>query len=131
MATTVFLGLSVLVWLPYGLYCLVNPGYLAQVADVASSSATGTTELRAMYGGLQAAMGVLAGLALVRRELRPHALLAMTVLPAGLFLGRLVGVVLDGRVSGYTGGALAFELLLVVIAGWLFRGQATGRALTT
>ncbi len=60
MAIRVFLGLVALVWLPYGLLCFFQPGFLAGAAGVTSTSATGSTELRAMYGGLQVAIGVLA-----------------------------------------------------------------------
>ena len=69
MATSIFLGLSTLVWLGYGLYCLLDPGYLAQAAGVAAASATGTTEIRAMYGGLQAGIGVIALGGLLRESL--------------------------------------------------------------
>jgi hypothetical protein len=47
-----FLVCSVLVWLPYGIYCFLVPGALADYAGVVGATATGSTELRAMYGGL-------------------------------------------------------------------------------
>jgi hypothetical protein len=50
----IFFALTALVWLPYGIFCFFQPGYLAQAAGVTATSATGTIELRAMYGGLQA-----------------------------------------------------------------------------
>ena len=50
MAARIFLALSALVWLLYGLYCLLVPGSLAEAAGVAATTPTGTTELRAMYG---------------------------------------------------------------------------------
>ena len=54
MATRIFLLLSALLWLPYGIYCWLHPSYLAEAAGVVFQ---GSTELRAMYGGLQAALG--------------------------------------------------------------------------
>ena len=57
MATRIFLLLSALLWLPYGIYCWLHPSALAEAAGVAFQSPTGSTELRAMYGGLQAALG--------------------------------------------------------------------------
>jgi hypothetical protein len=119
MAVRIFLGLSVLVWLPYGIWCVMQPGFLAGAAGVASSTPTGTTELRAMYGGLQAAIGALALCALLRPSLARPALVALVFLPAGLFLGRLAGLGLDGGVSSYTATALVFEAACALWAGWL------------
>jgi len=104
-----FLGFSVLVWLPYGLYLVVQPGFLAGAAGITAGSATGTTELRAMYGGLQAALGLLALAGLLRPALRRTALTTLGTLTAGLGLARALGVVLDGGMSGYTASALVFE----------------------
>ena len=57
MGKRIFLLVSTLVWLPYGIYCFFAPGFLAGAAGVAALSPTGRTELRAMYGGLQAGIG--------------------------------------------------------------------------
>jgi hypothetical protein len=60
MAARIFLAFSALLWLPYGVYCFFDPGFLAGAAGVVSQSPTASTELRAMYGGLQTAIGALA-----------------------------------------------------------------------
>lgn len=106
-----FLAVSALVWLPYGVLCFVTPGLLADVAGVASTSATGTIELRAMYGGLQAALGVLAGAALLRPSLQRPALLTLAFVCGGLFTARLLGALLGADFSSYTMLGLLFELL--------------------
>jgi hypothetical protein len=74
MAARIFLGLSALIWLPYGLYCLFQPGALAESAGVAFTSATGATELRATHGGLQAAIGAVALAGALRPALSRSAL---------------------------------------------------------
>jgi len=112
MATRVFLGLMGLVFFPYGVYCFLAPGVLADAAGVASISATGHTELRAMYGGVQAALGALAALAVVRAELVRPALVAMAFVGTGLFATRITGSTLDHGWSAYTGMALAFEAVI-------------------
>lgn len=114
--TRLFLIANALLWLPYGLYCLAQPGFLAEVGGVAATSPTGTTELRAMYGGLQAAIGCLAVAAVVRRDLVRTALVALAFLAGGLFTGRLCGAFLDGGLSGYTVGALVLESSLTVLS---------------
>lgn len=123
-ATRTFLGANALLWLLYGLYCLADPGFLRGAAGVASESPTGTTELRAMYGGLQAAIGGLALAALLRPSLVRPALVALAVLPAGLFSARVIGVAIDGGLSAYTAAALVLELTLTVVATALARRTA-------
>ena len=103
-----FLVASALVWLPYGLFCLWQPEYLHDAAGVAIASTTGRIELRAMYGGLQAAIGCLALAGVVRAALTTTALTALAFLCSGLFLARVTSSVLDG-VSAYTAFALLFE----------------------
>ena len=109
-ATRAFLGFQVLVWLPYGLLCFFQPTSLADYASVTAGSATATTEIRAMYGGLQTAIGALCGLALWRRELVRPSLVMLFCLCLGLATSRAAGLLLDGSGSGYTLGALTFEI---------------------
>ncbi len=115
-ASRVYLGLSVLLWLPYGLYLIFDPSYLADAAGVVATTPTGSTELRAMYGGLQAAIGVFAGLALFRPVHAPKVYLAVAFLAGGLFSARLLGLLIDGGGGGYTYGALGFEAVYTVVS---------------
>lgn len=94
---------------------------LAEAAGVAATTPTGTTELRAMYGGLQAGIGVLALLATFRRDLIRTALIALGFLAGGLFTARVCGALLDGGLSWYTAGALVLEITLAVVSTGLLR----------
>ena len=125
MATRIFLFLSALLWLPYGIYCFAQPASLAEAAGVAFQSPTGSTELRAMYGGLQIAIGVLAGLAALRPPLVRPALIAIAFLTAGLGSSRLVGALIDGGFSSYTGMGLGFELVSASVALFLLSRERT------
>jgi len=123
MGTRIFLGLSALVWLPYGLYCFFAPASLVEAAGVVGQTATGTTEVRAMYGGLQSALGILLGSAVLRASLVRPALLAVAFATGGLGVARLFGLLLDGGLSSYTGMALAFEFTSAGIAIALLRRE--------
>ena len=112
----IFLALSAAVWLPYGLYCLANPAFLAEAAGVVAGSATGTTELRAMYGGLQAGIGAFALASLWRARWRHAVLLCIAFLCGGLLLARAIGVALDASATSYTVAGLGFEALSVAFA---------------
>src|SRR5262245_42153406 len=105
----VFLALEALVWLPYGLYCLVRPETLLGNAGVGIATPTGASELRAMYGGLQIALGAVCLLGLLRREQARSALLAIGVVTGGLAIARTLGTLIDGGFSSYTATALVFE----------------------
>lgn len=121
--TRLFLAANAVAWLPYGLYCLVAPAQLAELAGVAATTPTGSTELRAMYGGLQAAIGLLALTGALRRDLERTALVAIAFLTCGLFSARTYGALVDGGLSGYTGGAIVFESSLAALSIWLLRQQ--------
>jgi len=106
----IFLGFSAVVWLLYGLYCLAQPSYPVEAAGLAILETTGRIEVRAMYGGLQIAIGAFALSALLRPHWIKPALLMFAFLATGLAVTRLTGVVLDAELSGYTIGALCFEV---------------------
>ena len=118
MGSRIFLALSTLLWLPYGLWCFVAPDFLAGSAGVSFLSPTGSTELRAMYGGLQAAIGALALAGALRAPMRRPALVSLGFLASGLALARLGGVTLDGGLSSYTAVGLAFEIATAGLSAW-------------
>lgn len=118
---TLFLAVSTILWLPYGLYCFAAPSALAGIAGVAATTPTGVVELRAMYGGLQTALGALALVALLRSGLRRSAVLALGTVTAGLASARLAGAVAGGGFSAYTLGGLVVEIVSVVWASALLR----------
>ena len=128
MAERVFLWIMVGVWLPYGIWCFVEPGYLAETAGVASTSPTGSTELRAMYGGLRMGIGALALAAALRRELAGAALLALAFLGGGLGLARITGAAVDDGWSFYTGMGMAFEFLILAASIALLRRRGGAAA---
>lgn len=123
MGRKLFLGLSALVWFPYGLYCFFAPSALAEIGGVTSTSATGTTELRAMYGGLQAALGLMAFAGMQRASLTRPALLTLATVTGGLCSARLLGAFLDGAWSAYTIMGLVFEVGSVLWATSLLRND--------
>src|SRR5262245_7430640 len=121
MIARVFLGLTALVWLPYGIFCFFRPDYLAEAAGVSAITATGTIELRAMYGGLQAGIGAFALAAALRPALVGPALTASCFLFAGLAVTRLLAAIGTGDLTSYTIFALVLEWGSTLLAVWLAR----------
>lgn len=122
--TKAFLIITGVLWLGYGIYLLIAPQALAGIAGVTASSATGMVELRAMYGGLQAAVGVLALLAGVSATWRRQGLAALLFVYAGLGLTRLASAAVTHEFSSYVMGALVFELPSALIAWTLLRKES-------
>ncbi len=127
LAVRIFLGISAVLWLPYGVRCLLDPAVLAEAAGVVATSATGAIELRAMYGGLQIAVGLLALAGALRPALAPHTLVALGAVSAGLGITRLAAAAISGEFASYTLMALALEFTMgvAVLALWRRAQPAT------
>jgi Domain of unknown function (DUF4345) len=100
--TQVFLVANSLFWLPWGLINLIWPkSWAGQVIHGMNvyvlSSAVARTEVRAMYGGLQMAIGIFALLGAFRRKYREPALVFFVLALTGLALSRLGGMVAEGE----------------------------------
>ncbi len=111
----IVLALSGCIFAIYGLMCLANPGVPAGYAGMELAQASASTEVIAMYGGLQTALGVL----LVAWAWRPHlivpALVVILAITAGLALGRASGILRNGA-DAYNLGAIGFEATTAILA---------------
>jgi hypothetical protein len=105
--TQVFLAANSLFWLPWGFICLVRPeawsGEVIDGMEVFDLSGTvARTEVRAMYGGLQMAIGVLALLGAFRPRYRDTTLTFFVIALTGLAACRFAGMVIEGDDSYLT-----------------------------
>lgn len=119
MAERAFFFVSALLWLGIGTYYFIQPGILGEAAGVVATTPTGTTEIRAMYGGAQIGIGLFCAFALMRPALRRPALLMLLFVVGGLGSTRLLGAVLDSSFTSYTGMGLGFEWVTVALCAWL------------
>jgi hypothetical protein len=99
-----FLVANSLIWLPWGLINLVKPeswsGEVVPGIEVYDlSSPVARTEVRAMYGGLQMAIGTAALVGATRDKHRDSALGFFALALTGLSLCRLGGMVVEGESS--------------------------------
>ena len=119
MIARVFLGFQALLFIPYGLYCLVKPGFLEEAAGVSAAGITGTIEIQAMYGGLETAFGVLCALGALQLSMRRPALIAVLFLFTGLAIPRVTLGLMNGDLGGYTLTAMIFESFSALMAFYL------------
>ena len=118
MIARIFLGLQAVLFIPYGIYCLVDPGMLAGSAGLTATTVTGTIELQAMYGGLQVAVGVMCVMGLLRQDCEFVALYALLFLFAGLAVVRVSLGLMRGDFSDYTVIAMIFESASLLFLLW-------------
>ena len=79
----------------FGAACLIRPKSMLERVDVRSKSARGTTELRAMYGGLELGLGAFFAIAAAKPQWRRPALLAQTLGMGAVAASRLGGILRD------------------------------------
>ena len=97
-----FLLLEAVVWLPYGLLLVFAPNFLVTATEsgLVANTPTGMTEIRAMYGGAQAAIGTFCLVARFRHAYAHPALLMLAFLTSGLALARLYQQLLAAPAGG-------------------------------
>ena len=98
-----------LVWLPWGLICIFSLDAINAVIGVSSQTAHGSTDIRAMYGGFQTAVGIMALLALYNNRFFPNFVFSLAFLCSCLALSRTYGLIVDQSGGIYTYGVVAFE----------------------
>ena len=79
----------------FGIACLLRPQSMLNRVDVRARSPRGTTELRAMYGGLELGLGAFFAAAAAKPEWSRPALLAQTLGLGALAASRLAGILSD------------------------------------
>jgi hypothetical protein len=128
MLAKVFLGANALLFIGYGLVCLSSPSVVADQTGMQLTTGVASAEVRAMYGGLQTSVGLLALLGLTRPGLQPAALLALVFVFFGLASGRMLGILVDTDPGVYNFGAFVFEAVFGVLAMMLLSKGAEGQA---
>ncbi len=79
----------------FGAACLIRPKSMLDRVDVRAKSARGTTELRAMYGGLELGLGAFFATAAAKPGWSRPALLAQALGLGALAGSRLAGILRD------------------------------------
>lgn len=109
----VSLAITGVLFVILGLAFLVEPGRMANIVGIEADRGRASIEVRAMYGGLELALGVFFLVATSRTRWFRAALAVQALGFAGLAAGRIVGMALDGvdrRMIGLTvieiGGAV-------------------------
>lgn len=120
-----YLIFTVLVWLPWGVLCIFNTGMITDVIGVSGLSPSGNTDMRAMYGGFQTAVGLMALLALYDQRYVHQLLVTLVFMGSCLALSRSYGLYVDGSFSVYTIGVLSYESFAAISSMVLLKLSAS------
>jgi hypothetical protein len=113
----IVLWISAVVFMTYGLVCLIGPDLPAAYAGLIMSNGDAYAEIGAMYGGLQTGVGLFCLVAALSEQHRKSGLLMLSLVIGALGLGRLLSMVVAAEaVTGYSWGALAYELTTAALA---------------
>ena len=104
-----YLIFNVAVWLPWGLICIFDLATIQNIIGVTSVTASGSTDVRVMYGGVQTAMGLMAARALYAQRHFETFLHALAIMGCTMALSRTIGLIIDGSSTFYTWGVLLYE----------------------
>lgn len=122
MLGKILLWVSAIVFIAYGLVCLVSPAIPAGYAGLSMNNGDAFAEIGAMYGGLQTGFGVFCLLGALRQELYRPALVSLVLLVGSLALARLYSTLTGYEPVGtYTYGAIVFESTIAILAAVALR----------
>jgi len=107
-----------------GVGFLVAPTSWAGAIDIVVSTPMGRTDVRATYGGFVLAFGCFLAVAAMRAELARGGLVACGLALAGFAAGRLIGLAVEGTLSGLMVAFLIVEVVGAVLSFYAYAGQS-------
>lgn len=110
------LGVTAAIFIGYGLICFLYPSFVASIVSLEPAAESALIELRAMYGGLQTAIGLLALSGALMADLRRPTLLMILLLLGGLALARAFAFMISGSWDFYNVFALVYETATALAA---------------
>ena len=128
------LGISGAVFLIYGVFCWIDPELPAEYAGLFIATHNGYAEMAAMYGGFQSSFGAILLASAFLKPYRRPGLWLIVICIGTLAAARgsvafsnldssfqvsnsSLGIGFSSGFTAYTWGALAFEILLTILAG--------------
>ena len=125
MLAKIALGLASLGFLGFGTAALIAPVQVMAGADLVLTDARAIVEIRAFYGGLELALGVLLLLA-IKAKYQSAGLILGFASYFGIAIARALGMIIGGASSSFLWFALVTELVfagLCLAAWWPMRGE--------
>lgn len=117
MLGKIVLWVSAILFIGYGVACLIDPTLPAGSAGLGIQNGDGFAEMASMYGGLQTGFGIWCLLGALRPDLYRAVLTSLVLVVGLLATGRLYGsLVGGGELTVYTWGAMGYEFATAALA---------------
>ncbi|MEM7345259.1 MAG: DUF4345 domain-containing protein [Chloroflexota bacterium] len=121
---TTLLGIAAGFFVLYGLGFVFFPEALGLlITGAVPTTSSGMIDMRATYGGMSVALGLLFGLATRNPHTIDFGVWGILITMAGMAFGRLVGFVVDGSPNVFMYGYLAAEIVVIALTGWALRSE--------
>ncbi len=112
----IFILINALVFFIYGLLFLIFPVESSNwVVDTSPSTSSGLIDMRATYGGLAIAVGIIFYLLASKPSTIKIGLISVTVTLAAMALGRFIGIVIDTNPNPNMYIYLTLEIVFAVM----------------
>ena len=113
----ILLWLNCLVFVIYGFaFTLFAENLAIWVTDTAPRSTSGLIDMRATYGGMSLAIGIILGILAKEATTVRLGITSLIIIMGGMATGRLLGIVIDGNANGVMYLYLAAEILVIILA---------------
>lgn len=110
-----------------GALFLIIPEQNAAVLEIVGRTATGRTDLRATYGGLELGFGIFLVICVLKQRWTRPGLVALALSTAGFATGRLAGLIAEKTISGLMLIFMALEIVVTLAAILCLRRDALDR----
>lgn len=120
MVAKAFVLFTGTVFFVYGLFFVYSPIYMLNtVIDGEITTASGITDIRATYGGMSAAIGIILCILAIRHSTLRLGLISAAILNCCMATTRLLGIIIDGDTNAHMYGYLVLEIAATIIAAAL------------
>jgi len=112
---------NALIFIIYGLFYIFVPAEISfYVTESIPTTVSGLIDMRATYGGMAVAVGLVLGYLSLKNETLPTAILILLVYMLAMAAGRVLGLVVDGAANNKMYYYLISEIIIdIVCMFWL------------
>jgi len=123
----ILLSATGLVFFVHGLVCFIHPATIRMESGLAMPTVASIVEVRAEYGGLPMALGLLFFAAALQKIQVRTGLLVMVTALTGYATARVAAVVISTQLDQYNAAAIAYEVISLLLGLWALRIVSSGR----
>ena len=107
---------NALIFIIYGLFYIFVPAEISfYVTESIPTTVSGLIDMRATYGGMAVAVGLVLGYLSLKNETLPTVILILLVYMLAMAAGRVLGLVVDGAANNKMYYYLISEIIIAIV----------------